>query len=518
MIVIKRDDSKEEYDFNKIKSAVEHAFSEAGEEANQKVIDKLTKYFEGAFDDSEGEIEVDEIHNRVEQFLMKNNYFNVSKAYILKRYQKAVERAEDKRLTTNLSNKLMALSVENQNANVDERSFGGRIGEASRVITKEYALNYCMSKRSRNNHLNNEIYQHDLDSYAVGMHNCYNHETKFVTSRGVKSFDNFTDGQPVEILNKYGEWEAAIVHQYGEQKMYILEFSAGTTKKIVTCTRNHRWILSNGETTDNIQVGDKLMLTPMVTNDYTIDNNLWCFGFVLGDGCDYPMYSKDRSKITNGGMNVRLCSDKIGYLDNFLKAGYSIRQRHENGDITLHTRGNGSYKQDFLDSKFWNLLDKNSIISIFLGYFAADGCSSVNSISTTDSRLAEFIKFAAPVAGYHIWSSRKHVKSTNYKEDVTYYDFQFSTHQYETKPWRLDKITPGNVQIAWCVEAPNTHSFTLDGCMVTGNCLSIPFDDLLAKGFTTRQVDIRPAKSVNTAFQLVAVIFQIQSLQQFGQL
>ena len=48
------------------------------------------------------------------------------------------------------------------------------------------------------------------------------------------------------------------------------------------------------------------------------------------------------------------------------------------------------------------------------------------------------------------------------------------------------------------------------------NCLSIPFDDLLAKGFNTRQTDVRPAQSVSTAFQLVAVIFQLQSLQQFG--
>ena len=48
------------------------------------------------------------------------------------------------------------------------------------------------------------------------------------------------------------------------------------------------------------------------------------------------------------------------------------------------------------------------------------------------------------------------------------------------------------------------------------NCLTIPFDDLLANGFNTRQTDIRPANSVNTAFQLVAVLFQLQSLQQFG--
>ena len=48
------------------------------------------------------------------------------------------------------------------------------------------------------------------------------------------------------------------------------------------------------------------------------------------------------------------------------------------------------------------------------------------------------------------------------------------------------------------------------------NCLTIPFDDLLKNGFSTRQTDVRGANSINTAFQLVAVIFQLQSLQQFG--
>ena len=48
------------------------------------------------------------------------------------------------------------------------------------------------------------------------------------------------------------------------------------------------------------------------------------------------------------------------------------------------------------------------------------------------------------------------------------------------------------------------------------NCLSVPFDDLLANGFNTRQTDVRPANSINTAMQLVAVLFQLQSLQQFG--
>ena len=62
-----------------------------------------------------------------------------------------------------------------------------------------------------------------------------------------------------------------------------------------------------------------------------------------------------------------------------------------------------------------------------------------------------------------------------------------------------------------------TYIHDLDSYAIgSHNCLSIPFDDLLAKGFNTRQTDVRPANSINTAFQLVAVIFQLQSLQQFG--
>ena len=48
------------------------------------------------------------------------------------------------------------------------------------------------------------------------------------------------------------------------------------------------------------------------------------------------------------------------------------------------------------------------------------------------------------------------------------------------------------------------------------NCLSIPFDNELESGIKTRQTDVRSAGSVNTAMQLIAVNFQLQSLQQFG--
>ena len=48
------------------------------------------------------------------------------------------------------------------------------------------------------------------------------------------------------------------------------------------------------------------------------------------------------------------------------------------------------------------------------------------------------------------------------------------------------------------------------------NCLSIPFDDLFSRTLYTKQTAIRPPRSINTASQLLAVIIQVQSLQQYG--
>ena len=48
--------------------------------------------------------------------------------------------------------KLTASNVVNQNANVDERSFGGRLGEATSVVAKKFALERCISKMARENH------------------------------------------------------------------------------------------------------------------------------------------------------------------------------------------------------------------------------------------------------------------------------------------------------------------------------------------------------------------------------
>ena len=116
-------------------------------------------------------IGVETIQDMVEKVLLFHNG-DVAKAFIIYRYKRALARDNYKELMDSVKEKIMASDVQNQNANVDEKSFGGRVGETSDLILKRYALDYCMSPMSKNNHLNNRIYIHDLSAYAVGNHNC----------------------------------------------------------------------------------------------------------------------------------------------------------------------------------------------------------------------------------------------------------------------------------------------------------------------------------------------------------
>ena len=117
-------------------------------------------------------VSVENIQDMVEDYLMCSERRDVARAYIRYRYKKEVARGYRNDFIEAIEDKLTARNVKNQNANVDERSFGGRMGEAASYMTKDYALNFLVSDMARKNHLENRIYIHDLDHYAVGSHNC----------------------------------------------------------------------------------------------------------------------------------------------------------------------------------------------------------------------------------------------------------------------------------------------------------------------------------------------------------
>ena len=169
-LVTKRDGRVVTFDKSRIENAIRKAFSEIGDisEEDSKIINRITDEVASIKKD----LSVEEIQDIVEEKLMKSRRKDVAKRYILYRDMRTRERERNSSLIRNVSEKLNASNVQNQNANMDEKSFGGRIGAAAGEVMKEQALNYIMSDMAVKNHKGNMIYVHDLDHYAVGDHNC----------------------------------------------------------------------------------------------------------------------------------------------------------------------------------------------------------------------------------------------------------------------------------------------------------------------------------------------------------
>ena len=198
MNVIKRNGKTVPFNKDKVKIAVLKAFIDVdGEEtpfAKEKARE-IANYIESLDTD----LNVEEIQDIVVNKLMASSRKDVATHYVEYRYLHKMARSQYDNLIKAISEKLTAANVQNQNANVDEHSFGGRMGEANDVVMKQYALDYCVSEMAKNNHLNNEIYIHDLNSYAVGMHNCLSIPFDDLLAKGFNTRQ--TDVRPASSVN-----------------------------------------------------------------------------------------------------------------------------------------------------------------------------------------------------------------------------------------------------------------------------------------------------------------------------
>ena len=200
MYVMKRDGSKVPFDKTKIYDAINKAFVDVdGILYETDTASDIATEIEKLVEKSAKPISVEAVQDAVEDFLMRSERRDVARSYIRYRYKKEVARNYSNDFVDAFAGKLRAENVQNQNANVDEHSFGGRMGEATELMTKQYALDFCVSPMARANHLNNEIYIHDLGSYAVGMHNCLTIPYDKLLANGFNTRQ--TDVRPANSVN-----------------------------------------------------------------------------------------------------------------------------------------------------------------------------------------------------------------------------------------------------------------------------------------------------------------------------
>lgn len=201
--VIKRDGERVLINGEKIQNAIEKAAKATYNRELMPVeiynIQRIT-YDILTVIDTEEDITVEEIQDIVEEFLMCNNMHDVAKNYILYRAERSRVRQLRSDLITRIREKLDGLHDEKQNANLDEKSFGGRKGEADSVMMKELALyGGYMSEQSAKLHTENIVYIHDLDHFVLGDHNCLTCPIDDLLANGFNTRQ--TDIRPAQSVN-----------------------------------------------------------------------------------------------------------------------------------------------------------------------------------------------------------------------------------------------------------------------------------------------------------------------------
>lgn len=201
--ILKRDGREAVFNKEKIKQAIIKAFTATTKEERPEYIEQkaenIATYIANYVEGQESMLTVEDIQDLVEKGLMSTKCKDVAKAYILYRDQRTAERERQSDLIKTIEKKIKASDVQNQNANVDEYSFGGRMGEANSALMRKFALDYCLSDMAKRNHLENQIYIHDLDHYAVGTHNCLSVPFDDLLAKGFNTRQ--TDVRPANSIN-----------------------------------------------------------------------------------------------------------------------------------------------------------------------------------------------------------------------------------------------------------------------------------------------------------------------------
>ena len=220
LYIIKRDGRKVPYSVKNIENAITKAFISVDKEITDEdkiIINDITNRVDKNIVDGKElgkEFAVEEIQDLVEKYLMQyTSRDDVAKAYILYREKRNEIREQKSELMRKINDKLNCTDIENSNANIDERSFGGREQEASAIIQKELAYQ-SMRPSVRNAIKDGFIYMHDLSKYKIGMHNCLQVDFEHVFKNGFTTRNG--DVRPPKSLSSACQ-QVAVIFQCQSQ-------------------------------------------------------------------------------------------------------------------------------------------------------------------------------------------------------------------------------------------------------------------------------------------------------------
>src|SRR5574344_34151 len=175
MIVIKRDRTTQDFNFDKIGTAVQKAFKSEGYDDTPKDIKKaLSKTFLKKIKGQS--INVEDIQDKIEYLLMKSSYEKVAKAYILYREKHKELRLVRDRVDymddyVNSDSNAASSSETDPNANVMSKNVANLDGEVYKVFNRK-AQRYRMKKELTKLYDKDtaEQYERDIEHHIIYIH------------------------------------------------------------------------------------------------------------------------------------------------------------------------------------------------------------------------------------------------------------------------------------------------------------------------------------------------------------
>jgi ribonucleoside-triphosphate reductase len=182
--VVKRNGSIVDFDktkiFNAIKKAVEASHADS-EKFDASICNKLTNAItimskQKCESDNTDLINVEDIQDIVERTLIKCEYADTAKEYILYRHKRnEIRNTRDsisKSISELLNHEANSSDLKRDNGNIDGDSPMGTMLQIGSNVSKNYYLNNMISKDVAKAHTDGFIYIHDLDFYALTLTCC----------------------------------------------------------------------------------------------------------------------------------------------------------------------------------------------------------------------------------------------------------------------------------------------------------------------------------------------------------
>lgn len=320
-----------------------------------------------------------------------------------------------------------------------------------------------------------------------GWYRCFHGDTKVLTKDGYVNISDLS-GKNVKVLTEGSKWVNVDFYDRGFQNLYKLTLLRDRKFKEILVTSDHEWIVNGSK--------KRVFTKDLKTNQYlksVVDTAFYpseeylksndCLdavrnGFIYGDG---TLKSNGRKSI------AYFFGEKIKYMSSFFsKEIYRWVPRSDNGFSIF------GFRPEF--KSIPDTKNKEYLYNFMRGYFAADGDVTVSGIVSLNSSNINDLKKIESICiflgfttmgiktynrkGINGFSDIHRIKISSVSLTDNFFlnpshrvRFVNAKHKYNRLRWKVVSVeNTDRFEKVYCPIVPETHSFVIEGNILTGNC------------------------------------------------